>query len=103
VHPAAVVDAFRPMRTVVDRQLAPWRFAALLLSLLAALGVVVAVVGLYALLSRQVADRTREIGIRIALGARHRQIVQFFAVLTGRVMAAGLLAGLVSAVVASEA
>jgi putative ABC transport system permease protein len=102
VHPAAVVDAIRPMRAVVDREVAPWRFAALLFSLLAALGVAVAVVGLYALLSHQVADRTREIGIRIALGARHRQIVQFFAVRTGRVMATGLLAGLTSAVVASR-
>ena len=35
VHPAAVVDEIRPMRAVVDRQMAPWRFAALLFSLLA--------------------------------------------------------------------
>jgi predicted permease len=102
VHPAAVVDGIRPMRAVVDREVAPWRFAALLFPLLAALGVVVAVVGLYALLSHQVADRTREIGIRVALGARHREIVRFFVVGTGRVMAAGLLAGLVSAVLASR-
>lgn len=98
----AVVDAVRPMREVVDRQLAPWRFAALLFSLLAALALVVAVVGLYALLAYQVTDRTREIGIRMALGARADQIVRFFAIRTARVIAMGLLAGLLSALIASR-
>ena len=50
--------AIRPMREVVDRQLAPWRFAALLFSLLAALALVVAAVGLSALLAHQVTART---------------------------------------------
>jgi len=59
----------------------------------------VAVIGLYALLAHQGADRTREIGIRMPLGAGHRQIVRFFAVRTGRVLAAALLAGLVISVV----
>lgn len=102
IDPNAVVDAIRPMREVVDRQLAPWRFAALLFSLLAALALVVAAVGLYALLAHQVAAGTREIGIRMALGARHRQIVRFFALRTARVIAAGLLAGSIAALMAGR-
>jgi len=102
VDPNAVVDAIRPMHAVLDRELAPWHFGALLFSLLAALALLVAVIGLYALLAHQVADRTREIGIRMSLGAGHRQIVRFFAVRTGRVLAAALLAGLVISVVAGR-
>ncbi|MGH9372523.1 MAG: ADOP family duplicated permease, partial [Vicinamibacterales bacterium] len=68
LEPNAVVDAMRPMRAVLERELAPWRFGALLFSLLAVLALLVAVIGLYALLAHQVADRTREIGIRMALG-----------------------------------
>jgi putative ABC transport system permease protein len=99
VDPGAVIDAIRPLNAVVHRQLAPWRLAALLFSLLGALALVVAVVGLYALLAHQVTDRTREIGIRMALGARHRQIVRFFALRTARVVASGLLTGLLFALV----
>ncbi|HSL20156.1 MAG TPA: ADOP family duplicated permease [Vicinamibacterales bacterium] len=93
IDPHAIVDAIRPMQAVVDRQVAPWRFAALLFSLLAGLALAVAVVGVYALLAQQVVERTREIGVRIALGARHEQIVRFFAWRTSRVIGAGLLAG----------
>ncbi len=102
VDPSAVVDAIRPMQQVVDSQVAPWRFAALLFSLLAALALVVAVVGVYALLAQHVAERTREIGIRMALGARHKQIVGFFAVRMSRVVAAGLLAGVITTLIAGR-
>jgi len=60
VDPSAAVDAIRPMNDAIDRQVAPWRFTAILFSLLAALALVVAMIGLYALLARQVVERTRE-------------------------------------------
>jgi putative ABC transport system permease protein len=101
VDPGAIVDAIRPMHMVVDRELAPWRFAALLFSLLAGLALIVAVVGLYATLARQVADRTHEIGLRMALGARPAQIAGLFALRTLRVIGTGLLLGLLTAFVAS--
>jgi putative ABC transport system permease protein len=102
VAPDSIVDAIRPMDAVVARQLAPWRFAALLFSMLAALALLVAVVGLYAVVAHQVADRTREIGIRMALGARREQIVRFFALRMARVIAAALLTGLLIAVGAAR-
>jgi predicted permease len=102
MEPQAAVDAIRPMRDVVDRQVGPWRFAALLFSLLAALALVVAVVGLYALLAHQVEDRGREIGIRMALGATPLQIFRMFGARALRLLAAGLLAGVVTAVLGAH-
>jgi putative ABC transport system permease protein len=102
LEPEAIVDAIRPMDAVVDRQLAPWRFAALLFSVLAALALIVAIVGLYAVVAHQVADRTREIGIRIVLGARHEQIVRFFVLRMVGVITTALFAGLLIAAVAAR-
>jgi putative ABC transport system permease protein len=65
------------------------------------LALVVAIARLYALLAVQVADRTREIGIRMALGARRGQIAELFALRTLREVATGFLAGLLTAFVAS--
>jgi putative ABC transport system permease protein len=103
IDPGAIVDGIRPMRQVVTRQTAPWRFAAVLFSSLGALALVIAVIGLYAMLAYQVVERTREIGIRMALGARQSQIVMF---MTGRavlVIGVGLMAGLIAALLGSRA
>ncbi|MBA2303493.1 MAG: ABC transporter permease [Acidobacteria bacterium] len=102
VDPDAVVDAIRPMQDVVGGQVAPWRFTTLLFSMLAALALVVAVIGLYAVLAHQVAGRTREIGIRMALGARHTQIVRFFALRMVPVIATGFLVGVLTALIAGR-
>jgi predicted permease len=102
VDSQAVVDAIRPLQDAVDRQWAPWRFAALLFSVLAALALVVAVAGVYALLAQHIAERRHEIGIRMALGARPAQIVRFFAVRTSRVLGAGLFAGVAIALLAAR-
>jgi putative ABC transport system permease protein len=102
VDPDSIVDAIRPMEAVVARQLAPWRFVAVLFSMLAALALMVAVVGLYAVVAHHVTDRNREIGIRIALGARREQIIRYFAMGIARVITTALLAGLLIAAVAAR-
>jgi putative ABC transport system permease protein len=103
LEPLATVDAIRSMREVVDRQLDPWRFTALLFSLLAALALIVAAVGLYALLAHHVEDRVREIGIRVALGARRLQILRLFAGRIARLTVGGIVIGLVAAGLGSQA
>lgn len=65
----------RIMRQELEPQLLPWRLGATLLSLFSGLALIIATVGLYGVFSHAVACRTREIGIRTALGADSREIV----------------------------
>jgi len=71
------------------------RFIFVLVSLFSGLGLVLAAVGLYGLLSLQVARREREFGIRTALGATAKQIIQLVAQQGVRLLAVGATAGLI--------
>jgi predicted permease len=94
------VDA-RPYREFIDPQYRSWRLGALLFTSFGALALLVAAVGLYGLLAFGVAQRTREIGIRAALGARRERIVRLVVSRSLRLVAGGLLLGLAIAALAA--
>jgi putative ABC transport system permease protein len=65
----------RTLDHLVAVSLAPRQFALLLMALFAGLSLLLAVVGIYGVLSWVVAERVREIGIRLALGAQRREVL----------------------------
>jgi putative ABC transport system permease protein len=97
--PAAAAYRFESMGQRLDQETASSRFSSLLMGAFALLAVVLATLGLYGVMAYSVAERTREIGIRMALGARGERVLgmvvgQGMALVAGGV-AVGLGASLV--------
>jgi predicted permease len=88
---------FRSMSDVREESLAAQRFQMVLLTVLAALALVLAVVGIYGLIANSVAERTREMGIRLALGATAGKAVQAMALPGIALGLAGVLTGSIAA------
>jgi predicted permease len=97
------VDADQPisdvrlMSEIVTRSLGPQRFNSILLGSLAALALVLAAVGLYGVVSHLVLRQTREIGVRMALGATPGGVVTLFVRQAVGLAAVGILVGLAGA------
>ena len=91
IDPDIGIDRIVPLSDVVHESVAEPRFRTLLLSAFAMIALLLAAVGIFGLISFTVAQRTREIGIRIALGARPDQVVGSV-VREGLMLAAGGLA-----------
>jgi putative ABC transport system permease protein len=102
VNPKAPLIRPGTMRELVSNELARPRFYLLLLSLFAGLAVVLAAVGLYGVVAYVVRQRTREVGIRMALGARSIDVVRLMLWQGLRPAIAGVALGLAGAVAASR-
>jgi putative ABC transport system permease protein len=70
------IAEMQPMTAFVDRAVAPMRFSVVLIGVFAVVAVVLAVVGLYGVLSTVVRQRTAEIGVRMAFGASQASVLR---------------------------
>jgi putative ABC transport system permease protein len=103
VDPDIPAAELRSMDDLLAETVARPRAASLLGGLFALIAVLVAATGIYGVLSYAVQSRTREIGIRAALGASGGELVSMILFESGRVLAFGLVLGLPGALVAGTA
>jgi putative ABC transport system permease protein len=87
----------RTIEQTLDSQIRHLRLYMLLLGIFAATAVVLAATGIYGVMAHSVAERTREIGIRMALGGRPLDILKMVLGQVTRMIAIGLLLGLAGA------
>ncbi|HEX2457436.1 MAG TPA: ABC transporter permease [Vicinamibacterales bacterium] len=93
IDPEQPVESVRTMDSVLDETLASQRFSAVLLGLFASVALTLATVGIYSVLSYIGRGRSREIGIRTALGARTADVVRLVVIEGMTPALAGIVAG----------
>ena len=95
IDPTVPISEDRPLTEWLDYSFGPVRAARALLMCFAVLALILSVVGLYGVLASAVSHRTREIAIRISLGAQRPQIRSLVLGRAAVIAAAGALAGLI--------
>jgi predicted permease len=102
LNPAQPATSFRPVQSLVDHAVSPRRFFVLLVAIFAALGLVLAALGIYGVISYSVTRQTQEIGIRMALGAMPGQVQLAVLARTLRLALVGIAIGGIASFVASR-
>jgi predicted permease len=103
LNPKQPVAEFQPIRTIVDRAVSPRRFFMLLVAAFAGLGLLLAALGIYGVISYSVMQRTQEIGIRMALGATTGEVQLRVIGRTLRLTLIGIAAGSIASLVVARA
>jgi putative ABC transport system permease protein len=96
--PASPLNRIRTARTLVDQNLGRTELLATLLGAFAVLGLLLAAIGIYGVTSYSVTQRTGEIGIRMALGAEARDVLQLILRKGGALVLLGVSLGAIGAV-----
>jgi len=92
-----VADRIIPLAELLDSRVATWRFGAWLLGIFAGMALLLAAVGLAAAIAWWVTQRTREIGVRMALGANPAAVSRMVVRQAAGIAAAGIVLGLAGA------
>jgi putative ABC transport system permease protein len=99
VDPTQPVSDLKTMDERIALSMGPRRSAVALLTVFAAMALTLAAIGLFGLVRYNVTQRIQEIGIRMALGARPREVLSMLIIQSGRLIAAGIIAGILFALV----
>jgi len=102
LNPSLPIYDVRTMADRVGNSAARARFSAILLGIFATIAMALAAVGIYGVMSYTVRQRTREIGIRVALGARSQDVVRHEVYRAAVLIFAGTLLGLAGALAATQ-
>ncbi len=102
LNPGQPANEFRPLQQIVDHAVSPRRFFVSLVACFAVLGLVLASLGIYGVISYSVAQRTQEIGIRMALGAAPWQVLFGVIGKTLRVALIGIALGIIGSLAAAK-
>ena len=97
VDPMLTVSSVRTMQDVLDNSLARQRFNMTLIGIFSGSALILAIVGLYGVIALIVGQRSREIGVRLALGARQADVIRMVIVEGGRLAITGVVLGIVGA------
>jgi predicted permease len=103
IDPGLAMYDVRSLREVVSESVAQQRFTTWIVGLFAALALLIAAVGVYGVISYSVGGRTREIGLRMALGATRGAVTRLVMRETFLLVGVGLVSGLALCAVATRA
>jgi putative ABC transport system permease protein len=102
IDPGQPIYDIQTLAAMLDDSIAPRRLTALLLDVFAATGLLLVIAGLHGVMAFFVGQRTREIGLRLAVGATAKDVWLMITRKGMTVAAAGLLCGLLVAIAASD-
>jgi predicted permease len=103
IDPAVPLASVRTFERVIADSVAPRRLSVVLLGVFAGVAVLLASVGIYGVMSFIVVQRTREIGVRMALGAQRSDVLKLILVRSLKLISAGAAIGLIVALLSAGA